>query len=167
MLTQHQEPDRLEIPHEPGNYFYVRALSKEQMDKARGQTMQELVNTFGADNVELILKMQRLVTGKAQHCVKCAETLPAEEQEEPDELAGISPSALVHYGVKRWEGPNYTETLSPDTLKELDTKTVDWAAREVLHRSEPTAGESTSSENMSSVAASAPPQPASESPPEG
>ncbi len=165
MLTEHQEPVRMEVPHEPGNHFSLRPLSKAQMDKARGQVMQELVETFGADNVELIIKMQAIQGG--QVCAKCGEQLPEKPEGEKDELAGISPASLIRYGLKSWEGPLYTEVISPDTRAELDSATVDWAAREILHVSEPTAGESRNSGNTSLAAASAIRQPDSESPSQG
>lgn len=103
---------KVEIPHEPDQWMELRHLSYRQLDEARQAKLDEL---FG-----FLRKTKDLTLPK-----------PDDDKAAADRLAAYDVPTLLRHGIVAW---SYGDAVTPD---DLDAKTADWAAREILALSMP------------------------------
>lgn len=110
MALTFNQTRRVEIPHEPGEWFELRALSFVQFaiaEEARQRKAAEQMRAIGADVLS---------------------ALPTNDKA-PDPLQQYDIAALLKLGVLAW---SYTEPVSDEAIESLDPRTAQWAARELL-----------------------------------
>ena len=97
---------KVEIPHEPDQWVQLRMLTYRQLAEARRVKLDDLFTVMrGLKDI----------------------ALPQQDgQAVADPLAGYDVGVLLRYGIVAW---SYGETVTPD---ELDDRTAQWAAREIL-----------------------------------
>ena len=102
---------KVEIPHEEGAWMELRQLNYRQLTAARRAKLD--------DTLGLLRAMQDL-------------TLPQPDGlQQADPLVSYDVGVLLHHGIVAW---SYGDEVTPD---ELDERTANWAAREVLAMSVP------------------------------
>jgi len=97
---------KVEIPHEPDQWVQLRMLTYRQLAEARRVKLDDLFTVMRG------LKDIALPQQDGQAVV--------------DPLAGYDIGVLLRYGIVAW---SYGETVTPD---ELDDRTAQWAAREIV-----------------------------------
>ena len=97
---------KVEIPHEPDQWVQLRMLTYRQLAEARRVKLDDLFTVMRG------LKDIALPQQDGQAVV--------------DPLAGYDIGVLLRYGIVAW---SYGETVTPD---ELDYRTAQWAAREIV-----------------------------------
>ena len=97
---------KVEIPHEPDQWVQLRMLTYRQLAEARWVKLDDLFTVMRG------LKDIALPQQDGQAVV--------------DPLAGYDIGVLLRYGIVAW---SYGETVTPD---ELDDRTAQWAAREIV-----------------------------------
>ena len=97
---------KVEIPHEEGAWLELRQLNYRQLAEARRVKLDDLFTVMrGLKDI----------------------ALPQQDgQAVADPLAGYDVGVLLRYGIVAW---SYGETVTPD---ELDDRTAQWAAREIV-----------------------------------
>jgi hypothetical protein len=128
-----------EVPHELGNLFAFRRLSGDEWDEATAQSTEAALEA-----AEIAQKLQKMIEGlsaeeKAE--IDAAQAAPTDAQRLNQNNA--NPRLLVKYGLVEWRGPNYpADVPCNETEKaDLDPKTRDWAAVQVLELSTIAEGE--------------------------
>jgi len=117
--------DRIELPHEPGNFFILRKLTGKQLRKAA-----EIRSDKGAAKMKLI---------GGDVMVALQSVRPADlEAAKTDPLSNYDLDTLLADGVANWDGPNYTEKFSKEELDTLDLPTMEWAGRTLVEISQVT-----------------------------
>ncbi len=105
-------PRRVEIPHEPGSWMEIRALSFVALAEARHARLAQLAELGG------ILSALRDVATPTSAA-------------EADPLASYDRLSLLSAGIVAW---SYGPTIA---AADLDDPTSEWAAREILAYSVP------------------------------
>jgi hypothetical protein len=171
MLVKHQTPQRMEIPHEAGNYFMLRPLGDAEVDDAEAahatalstryskETMDALMSLAGGGNngeeSELMKEVRTILAEeRAAKAAAAAESAGESDGRSPaiDPLGSLDPATVVKFGLVSWDGSDYdaiplTNEMRDDIGKELDRRTLRWAAREIAAMSVITEGEASSSGN--------------------
>lgn len=121
-MLAHSVTRKVDVPHEPGEWFLFRKLSGKELEEAavarRAQVLAS-VRTIGPD---LLREIQALRAG-------------APEVAEGDPLDMYDVDVLLQRGVCDWsyvDGDGAPVPVTPESLADLDHQTRRWAAGEVL-----------------------------------
>ena len=140
MLAVKIDPEGVEVPNEPGNTFYFRPLSGDDLDDAEAASIREMATALGRDAASVFGEMQSDASQEAANRKR-----EAKESGDADPLDGFSKKVLLR-GLVRWEGPNYADIKCDDKGKaELMEPARSWAALQVLNRSKVSEGKASSS----------------------
>ena len=135
MLVGTDDTERVDIPHEPGQWMEFRLLSGRELDEAeQAQTRRFLQMVAGMDAGTL--DAMRNLSGTSRADVR------------PDTY---DKEKLVEYGVAAW---SYGVPCDAAGKAQLDARTRDWAASIVLERNTRTEGEGPDSGGSSGMARS-------------
>jgi hypothetical protein len=120
--------ERVDIPHEPGQWMRFRQLTWGQRLKAA-----EAAQVRAMDTQRRELEVARLVYGDSMN-EKIQEARDARAErvtnEEPDVLTQYDAATVVDCGIAEWSYDG-----KPDRASEkIDAFTTEWAAREILAR---------------------------------
>ena len=121
---------RLDVPNEPGAWIEIRQLSWITLDKSRKVRLKELAELSGS-----------FATGLNK--MDSAEREAAKKVAAADPLAPHDMAILLKHGITSW---SYGD---PVTTDDLDERTAEWAAREILSYSVPTEAEKKTSASNS------------------
>lgn len=140
MLATKIEPEGVDVPGEPGNTFYFRPLSGDDLDDAEAAAMREMAMSLGREAAGVFGEMQSDAAAAEAQRKREAER----ESGDADPLDGWSKRVLLK-GLVKWGGPNYDGVKCDEKGKrELMDPVRSWAALEVLNRSRVDAGKSSS-----------------------
>jgi len=108
-----RETERVEVPHEPGQWVELRALSGAELDQAeRRNTRRVLEMVQGMDLVGI--------------------TAPAQEADERERRqASYDPETLIKHAVVAW---SYEQPCDDEHKTLLDAPTRTWLAEAILDR---------------------------------
>jgi len=113
--------ERIPIPHEPGEWMRFQMLSYLTLDKSRKVRMAELTAETATLSKETIAQIREELAA-----AKNAPVIKAEPIQKHDR------ATLLRHGIAEW---SYEGAVDAE---DLDDRTADWAAREILALSEPT-----------------------------
>lgn len=130
MLT-HKIIRRVELPHEPGAWIDVRQLSYLQLDFAREIGATQALERMGKITPEL-----RQQLAEARVAIARAQGDDVSVLVAGDPLAGYDVQTLLQAGIVAW---SYDDPVTPQSVDELDEKTADYVARELVPQEEPEA----------------------------
>lgn len=102
------------IPHEPDQWFVLRRLTHKQVAKAQEDRSDRGTGKMRALGGEL---------------VQALSSIKQDETKAKDLLNQYDVDTLLQFGVANW---SYEDTFTKEGLDELDPKTAEWAAREIL-----------------------------------
>lgn len=123
---------RVEIPHEPGEWMEFKKLSRRQLEDAERTRRLESYEELRVMGGELY---EALVRGNREQVMQQAGVDEAEvAAAQRDPLTRYDTFTLLRHGIKAW---SYDATLSDAARAELDDETAEWAAREILKFSRP------------------------------
>jgi hypothetical protein len=108
---------RVSVPHEPGEWFDIRALGGRALDEARRVRMLANFATLQAMGHDILTSMQ---TAAVDDTVARAD---------PDPLAAYDVDTVLRSGITAW---SYDAKVNPANIGELDEQTREWAAREIV-----------------------------------
>jgi hypothetical protein len=134
-------PEKLPIPHEPGEWLEVRRLSWKQLRAARKKQEaegREEAKALGAELFGVILN------GKDDDVEKAEKKLA----ERKWRVEAFDRETLLTKGICAW---SYDQPLSADAIGDLDEVTAEWAARQILEMSRPTTADQQKNEIASSI----------------
>ncbi len=118
--------EKVEVPHEPGNYMKFKRLTKSQLDDATAASMHEAMDRFGWTQEDM-----RSLAGKVDENDPAVKAARRTERE--SDLGQYSQLKLLEFGLKGWEGESYGEWPTDGTgFRDLDPQTEAWAAQQVL-----------------------------------
>ncbi len=130
MLTS-KVREKIELPHEPGQWIEIRQLSAQHFQEAR-ETRAETNLRAGRRFFEML--QMRKVAGLDDVPVAPVET-PAETEPAPviesDPLLDFDAFTLLKYGIVAW---SYPEPVNVGNIADLDEETVDLIARRLTPR---------------------------------
>lgn len=106
------ETVRRDIPHEPGCWMRFRRLTTTELEEAKAEVRRK--SHYDGPSGELYFP--------------------------PPSLDGYDKGFLTRLGIVAWGGVHYSEPCSPELTGELDLRTYEWAARQVLDVSVPRQG---------------------------
>jgi len=118
--------EKVNIPHEEGEWVELRQLSWTAMDDAVDAKQQRdvgQVKRMGGDVFEAIMRS--------------AKTKDDDEEGKPKGRAGYEaydPETLIRRALIGW---SYDVKITVDRIRDLDAKTADWLAREIYERNKP------------------------------
>ena len=127
---------KVEIPHEEGAWLELRQLNYRQLAEARRVKLDELfVVMKGTKDIALPGETEEMreLKKRAQTDPAAAAELERREAKAKEDalLGGYDIGVLLRHGIVAW---SYGETVTPD---ELDERTAQWAAREIVALSVP------------------------------
>ena len=108
--------NRLEIPHEPGQWMELRMLSWRDLHQAAEAHTLSVLQTARALGGELY---QTIISPGTRDSDGTA----------PDPMAPYDLELVLKQGVCAW---SYPEEVTPDNLGALDRRTAEWAGRAIL-----------------------------------
>ena len=114
MLVDKSKTERLDIPHEPGEWIDIRAVTGAELDESGDQVTTKVVHQF-ADQLSSILSARR----------------DPDQKKSSDRKAGYDPAILLNYAITAW---SYPVPVTKDSIALLDGKTRDWIWEEVVNR---------------------------------
>ena len=118
--------EKVDIPHEEGEWVELRQLSWTAMDEAVDAKQERdvgQVKRMGGDVFEAIMRSAKPKEDK--------------DEEKPKGRTGYEaydPETLIRKSVVAW---SYEGKVTLDKIRDLDSKTADWLAREVYERNKP------------------------------
>lgn len=122
-------PDRIELPHESGNFIEVIGLGWKMLAECKQARLRTLTATFkGVDVSEL----RDTIRGMREEIA----TAKLDADEEDDDV--YDRHTVLVAGLKAW---TYEAELSPENIDILDEDTASFAFTEILNRSRRTAAE--------------------------
>lgn len=134
--------DKVEIPHEPGNFIHLRELSGLELDEAqelRSNTALKKYASLGKETIETLREGNSNNSGE----LDAARALAMQSNPRLD----YDWQFIIDKAVVGWSGPDYnTVELTDDSKKLFDKVTRDWLVDEIIKRNVVTEGESTTSE---------------------
>lgn len=104
---------RVEIPHEPGEWLELRALTWRQLKAAKAARQTEVLQSVRTLGGDLLRDLQQMSQGAASG----------------DPLAEYDQATVLVAGIAAW---SYAEAVSPAAIDQLDPATADWALRELV-----------------------------------
>lgn len=110
---------RLDIPHEDGQWIEIRRLAWRELEEARMAQQQRamtMMRSMGADVLESL---------------RSAETPAGARERRPDQL--YDRGTVLHAGITAW---SYDEPVTADNVDALDEATADWAFRQIVGQHE-------------------------------
>jgi hypothetical protein len=119
-------PERVDIPHEPGQWFELRRLSWKQLRKARKiveEEQREIAKSFGAEFVAA-LTSGRVDEDRARRLI----------QEQQYRAVNFDTEVMLEQGIVAW---SYDKPLNVDTIEQLDERTAVWAVQEIINLCKP------------------------------
>ncbi len=128
MLTS-KVRERIELPHEPGEWIEIRQLSKYQLDEARERKAE--LNMAGSRRfIEFsVLRKQFEADTPPVEAPKpeteATDETPVTPEPEPDPLIWLDDFTLLKYGVVAW---SYPDKVSMENIADLDEETVRYVA---------------------------------------
>lgn len=118
MLTANRT-ERIEIPHEPGEWADIRMLSWKQREEARQARMNAVlrsVQSMGGDTFRQLREMT-------------ADDEEAARKQNEDALQTYDMEAVLRNGLLRL---SYAETMGADVIDDLDGDTAEYIARAII-----------------------------------
>lgn len=103
----------VEIPHEPGEWMELRALTWRQLKAAKAARQTEVLQSVRTLGGDLLRDLQQMSQGTAGG----------------DPLAEYDQATVLIAGIAAW---SYAEAVSPAAIDQLDPATADWALRELV-----------------------------------
>ena len=113
--------ERMDIPHEPGEFMELKRLNAKKLSKAREAKTLESINMMQQAGSEFM----------AQARSAASETKEARAAN-ADPLDDFDAWKLCEYGIKAW---SYDAEVTVANIEELDETTLKWAARSILKAS--------------------------------
>lgn len=130
--------DKVEIPHEPGNYFIFRQLSGVEVDDAREARSRKILQKINSVDRETMAAFRE---NKDEAVV-----LPTEIP--PKDLYDWE--YMIEKAVVGWEGPDYNDiAVDGENKTLLDAKTREWAVDYICEKNFIPLVKSTTSEESS------------------
>lgn len=128
---------RLDVPHEPGQWFELRRLSFGELRELRAASEQSYLDSLAELPTEVLDAQLRIENERAEKARAAAAEAGQEPAAEPkrDPLAGRDIATILRYGVVGWsyeEGEGEPIPVQPETIAMLDPQTATWAAREIM-----------------------------------
>ena len=123
MLTNQTEPNKVDIPHEPGEWIAFAELSWSQLQAA--------ARTRSIAAISIVALMPSAVQDRLDEAQGQAQSADAEA--DPD--ASYDMGAVLKAAIKDW---SYGAGVTPDNIDALDEPTAEWAfdtAMAMVHRS--------------------------------
>jgi hypothetical protein len=108
---------RVEIPHEPGEWMQFRALGGKKLGEARQARSLAQIATLRAMGSDVL------------SAIKGATVEDADEKPNASPLDEFDVDTLLRSGITAW---SYDAKVNPANIDELDEKTRQWAAREIV-----------------------------------
>lgn len=127
MAVVSQEPIQRPVPHEPGEWFEFYVLSDKKLRKAKRAAKGEQMETIRALGAEIFKAMQ----SSDPDAVKRAR---ARAREFDHDISNYDVPTLLRLGIAGW---SYKVKLGNDPSDQLDSKTAEWAAQEILDLTRP------------------------------
>lgn len=111
LITDQKE--RLDIPHEPGEWLDIRPLTWRELDRARSAQTAIAMDNAGKLPLEIF-----------QDARKEERKIPVENQ--------YDRAVVIKAGIVGW---SYTTGFSAEGTDKLDARTAEWAFKAILERS--------------------------------
>jgi hypothetical protein len=108
---------RIDVPHEKGEWFEFRALGGRKLEEARNQRSLTQFAALRAMGTDVLAALKGATTDE-----------PAEAPE-PDLLTAFDVDTILRAGITAW---SYGPKVRPEDIDDLDEQTRKWAAREIL-----------------------------------
>ena len=106
---------KVDVPHEDGEWFELAPLSWAELEAARRLKTDDAIKTAAMFDAETLRGIQ--TTSEA------APTSPSD---------GLDMASVLEAGIKRW---SYSDPVSPENIKRLDEPTAMWAFEQIAKRS--------------------------------
>lgn len=132
MLTSRAPVERIELPHEPGEWVDVRMLSSEQIKRARMAAQREGIAYMRDLGGELVRELQSIAPGgeRAAEAEEIRAEIAVETATNP--LAGLDRLTLLEEGIVKWSYYD-TKPLAKD-IADLDEETAQYIAERIAPR---------------------------------
>ena len=114
-LVAETEVQKVEVPHEDGEWFEIAPLSWAELDTARRLKTDDAITQAAMFDAETLRGMQ----SNANPTVSA----PSD---------GLDIATVLKAGIKRW---SYSAPVSPETINRLDEPTALWVFAEIAKRS--------------------------------
>jgi len=120
------KPERFDIPHEPGEWMELTALSWKKLKKARKALQGEQIETMRAFGAELMAAFK-------DDSIK-EDRLRQLEKRQQYHISTFDLETLLSHGIVAW---SYAEKPTPENIAELDERTATWAAEQIIELTRP------------------------------
>jgi hypothetical protein len=124
MLTS--EPKKFDVPHEPGQWMMLRALSWKQLKSARRERSRELKNEMKELGAEIIAAYAKGGSDK-----EAARDLLKDMKYEESQF---DTQVILDYGITEW---SYDAEKNMETIGLLDERTAVWAKERIIDLTKP------------------------------
>jgi len=116
VLTNQAEPDRVDIPHEPGQWIAFSELSWSEKQSA--------ARTHSVAAIAIVALMPPAVQDRLDEAQNQAKGQAQPADAEADPGAGYDKGAVLKSSIKSW---SYEAPVTPENIDALDDRTAEWA----------------------------------------
>ncbi len=132
--------ERVEVPHEPGNFFTLRKLGSAPLQEARFiQTKRQMAVMSTLIDTEMGAEAFEAGTAEAKRQADAGEGDELGSGGNPRNAKAYDAQTLLRAAIKSWEGELYPVPTTAKHIATLDDRTVDWAVARVIEISVPAA----------------------------
>ena len=121
MIVQ-TKTERVDVPGEPGEFIVVRRLMWKQLEEAR------LVRSLAQLRRFLALPAEERSRLQAEEAARAQQSKEESDKKDVDPLHGCDKETLLRAGIESW---SYAVPL-PDGVLQLDPRTAQWAAEQIV-----------------------------------
>ncbi len=139
VLTSQAAPERIDLPHEPGEWIEIRKLSGTQLQHAQAAKRHEGVQNMrelGADIAQAVIAAQRGDSTNGN--ISKADVDAARAENDADPLAAYDRRTLLLEGIVGWSYKDNTSAKSipvtPQNIDDLDEETMQFIALALVKR---------------------------------
>lgn len=135
--------DKVEVPHEPGNYIHLRELSGMELDEAQEIRSNTALKKYASLGKETIETLRDGSANSSNGDIEAARALAMQSNPRLD----YDWQYMIDKAVVGWSGPEYDSVeLNDENKKLLNKVTRDWVVDEIIKRNVVTDPESLTSE---------------------
>lgn len=127
------ESKKTDIPHEPGQFMFLRRISWSVFKTARELNVDEGVDKakkVGGELMEAFGKMSQIRAQLEEAQAQIAE----EDERDPYDPDNYDTATILEAGIDKW---SYDTKVSSQSISELDEPTMIWAKRTIIDSSKP------------------------------
>lgn len=115
MLVDFNKVDKVNIPHEEGEWIGIRSLTGVEMDESSNVATSRMLEQYGESLGDIMASRNGI----------------DQSTRTPDRKQAYDSRTLLKYAIKSW---SYEQPVTADNIELLDGMTRDWIWEEVVNR---------------------------------